>query len=49
MDAAIKALGDHGDVVRLDAYINEQVCAETAVARLISLLSTHVLKTRQTT
>jgi uncharacterized protein (UPF0261 family) len=48
MDAAIKALGDRGDVVCLDANINEQVCAETAVARLISLISTHSLKARQT-
>jgi hypothetical protein len=48
MDAAIKALGDRGDVVCLEAYINEQVCAETAVARLISLVSTHALEARQT-
>jgi uncharacterized protein (UPF0261 family) len=41
MDAATKALGDRGDVVCLDAYVNERVCAETAVARLISLVSTH--------
>ena len=33
----------------LDAYINEPICAETAVARLISLISTHALKARQTT
>ncbi len=48
MDAAIKALGDRGDVVFLEAYINEQICAETAVARLISLVSTHALEARQT-
>lgn len=44
MEAAIQALGDRGDVVCLDAYINEHVCAETAVARLISLVSTHVFE-----
>jgi uncharacterized protein (UPF0261 family) len=49
MDAAINALGDRGDVMCLDAYINEPVCAETAVARLISLISTHALKAKQTT
>ncbi len=49
MDAAIEALGDRGEVLCLDANINEQVCAETAVTRMISLISTHALDTRQTT
>ena len=49
LDAAVQPLGDRGDVVYLDANINEPVCAETAVARLISLISTHARKARQTT
>ncbi|SRR5579875_895729 len=38
IDAAIAALDDLGDVVRLDAHINDPICAKTAVARLIRLL-----------
>ena len=49
MDAAVKSLGDHGDVVCLDAYINEPICAEIAVARLIGLISAHALEAKQTT
>ena len=41
MDAAVEALGGQGDVVRLDVYINEQACAEAAVAQLMRLVSTH--------
>jgi len=38
MDAAVAALGKHGEVVRVDAYINEPVCAETAVAQLLGMM-----------
>lgn len=38
MDEAVKALGPRGEVVRIDASINEPVCAETAVARLLQML-----------
>ena len=47
MDAAVKALGDRGDVVYLEAYINEPICAETAVARLVSLISVPARKARR--
>jgi uncharacterized protein (UPF0261 family) len=38
MDEAVRQLGDRGEIVRLDASINDPVCAETAVARLLQLL-----------
>lgn len=38
MDAAVAALGKHGVVMRVDAYINEPVCAETAVAQLLGMM-----------
>ena len=38
MNEAVKRLGDRGEVVRLDANINEPICAETAVARLLEML-----------
>lgn len=38
IDAAVEQLGDRGEVVRLDANINEPICAETAVARLLEML-----------
>ncbi len=38
IDAAVAALAGRGDIVRLEAHINDPVCAETAVARLIGLL-----------
>jgi uncharacterized protein (UPF0261 family) len=40
MDAAVQALGDHGVVVRVDAYINDPIVADAAVARLLTLVST---------
>jgi uncharacterized protein (UPF0261 family) len=38
MNEASKALGDHGKIIRLDAYINEPICVKTAVERLVSLI-----------
>ena len=38
MDEAERVLGSHGEVLRLDAHINDPVCAETAVARLLAML-----------
>ena len=47
MKEAIKQLGERGDVVQLDAYINESICAETAVTRLLEMLrSSDVAPTR---
>ncbi|MGE0630207.1 MAG: Tm-1-like ATP-binding domain-containing protein, partial [Hyphomicrobiaceae bacterium] len=38
MDEAERVLGSHGEVLCLDAHINDPVCAETAVARLLAML-----------
>jgi len=38
MDAAVAALGKDGEVVRVDAYVNEPACAETAVAQLLGMM-----------
>jgi uncharacterized protein (UPF0261 family) len=38
MDEAERVLGNRGEVVRLDAHINDPVCAEAAVARLLAML-----------
>jgi len=38
MNEAMKQLGDRGEAVQLDANINESICAETAVARLLEML-----------
>lgn len=38
MDKAERVLGRHGEVLRLDAHINDPVCAEIAVARLLAML-----------
>lgn len=47
MNEAVKHLGNRGEVVRLDANINEPICAETAVARLLEMLrSSGVAATR---
>jgi uncharacterized protein (UPF0261 family) len=48
MDAAVEALGDRGDVVRLEAYINDPVCAETAVAQLIRRFRSPAVQAGQT-
>jgi uncharacterized protein (UPF0261 family) len=39
IEAAETALKGHADIVRLNANINDPVCAETAVAQLLTLLS----------
>jgi uncharacterized protein (UPF0261 family) len=41
MNEAVKHLGNRGEVVRLDANINEPICAETAVARLLEMLQSN--------
>jgi uncharacterized protein (UPF0261 family) len=47
MNEAMKQLGNRGEVVRLDAHINESICAETAVAHLLEMLrSSGVAPTR---
>jgi hypothetical protein len=33
-----RALGSRGEILCLDAHINDPVCAETAVARLLAML-----------
>jgi uncharacterized protein (UPF0261 family) len=38
MTEAERALGSRGEVLRLDAHINDPVCAATAVARLLEML-----------
>lgn len=38
MDEAERALGSHGEVLRLDAHINDPICAETAVGRLLTMM-----------
>ncbi len=38
MTEAERALGSSGEALRLDAHINDPVCAETAVARLLTML-----------
>ncbi len=38
IDEAERALGNQGEVVRLDAHINDPICAETAVGRLLAML-----------
>ena len=38
MAEAERALGEGGEIVRLDAHINDPICAETAVARLLAML-----------
>lgn len=38
MNEAVKRLGEHGEVVRLNANINDPICADTAVARLLDML-----------
>jgi uncharacterized protein (UPF0261 family) len=38
IEATEKALQGHADILRLDAHINDPVCAETAVAQLLTLL-----------
>jgi len=38
MDAAVAALGKQGEVVRVDAHINEPVCVETAVVQLLGMM-----------
>jgi uncharacterized protein (UPF0261 family) len=38
MHAATEALGEHGEIIKLDAYINELICVKTAVDRLVSLI-----------
>jgi len=38
IDATETALKGHADILRLDANINDPVCAETAVAQLLTLL-----------
>jgi uncharacterized protein (UPF0261 family) len=48
MDAAVEALGDRGDVVRLEAYINDPICAETAVAQLIRRFRSPAVQAGQT-
>jgi uncharacterized protein (UPF0261 family) len=40
IDAAETALQGHADIMRLDANINDPVCADTAVAQLLMLLRT---------
>jgi len=45
MDAAVAALGKNGDVVRVEAYINEPVCAEKAVAQLLNLMGSSASST----
>lgn len=39
MTEATRALGDRGEIVRLDVHINDPICAETAVARLLAMLN----------
>jgi len=47
MNEAVKHLVNCGEVVRLDANINEPICAETAVAHLLEMLrSSGVAATR---
>ena len=47
MNEAVKQLGDRGEVVQVDAYINDFICAETAVTRLLEMLrSSDVAPTR---
>jgi len=47
INEAMKQLGTRGKVVRLDAHINESICAETAVAHLLKMLrSSGVVPTR---
>lgn len=41
MKEAMKQLRDHGEVIQLDANINEPICAETAVARLLEMLQSN--------
>ncbi len=38
MDAAVEALGDWGEVVRLNAHINSPICIKTSVDRLVGLV-----------
>jgi uncharacterized protein (UPF0261 family) len=38
IDAAATALNGHADILRIDANINDPICAETAVAQLLMLL-----------
>jgi uncharacterized protein (UPF0261 family) len=38
MDEAVKHLGERGEVIRLDAHINDPICADTAVASLLAIL-----------
>jgi uncharacterized protein (UPF0261 family) len=38
MNEAVKHLGNRGEAVRLDANINDPICAETAVAHLLDML-----------
>ena len=50
IDEAAKQLGEHGDVVRINANINDSVCAEIAVARLLEMLrSNEMVPARITT
>ena len=47
MNEVTKQLGNRGEVVRLDAHINESICAETAVTHLLEMLrSSDVAPTR---
>jgi uncharacterized protein (UPF0261 family) len=48
INEAVKQLGDRGEVVQLDAYINEPICAETAVARLLEMLRSNGLMGERT-
>ncbi len=38
MNEAVRQLGDRGEVVRLNANINESICAEVAVTRLLEMM-----------
>ena len=39
--AASRCLGDRGEIVRIDANINDAICAETAAARILDMLRPH--------
>jgi len=41
MDEAARCLGDRGEIVRIDANINDAICAETAAARILDMLRPH--------
>jgi uncharacterized protein (UPF0261 family) len=49
MDEAVTRLGNCGAVVRLDANINEPICAEAAVAHLLDMLRSNGATSRAVT